>query len=72
MKETNYITVGLYKGEMDFGVNLAIEELSYEKMRELRQMICVAIGQAEQMWRRRKDLEPPFAGSMSVGESTNQ
>ena len=49
MKE-NIITVGWNRGEMDFGVNCAIEDLTYEQMKSLREMICVAIGQAEQMW----------------------
>ena len=52
MKDLDIITVGFHKGEMDFGVNSSIQELSYEQMSELRQMVCVAIGQAEDMWRR--------------------
>ena len=49
--ENNILTVGYHKGEMDFGVNSSIRDLSYEQMKELRQMICVAIGVAESMWR---------------------
>lgn len=56
MKEI--ITIGYHKGEMDFGVNCSITELSYEQMNELRIMVCVAIGQAESMWRDAKSKHP--------------
>lgn len=46
----NILTVGYHKGEMDFGVNSSIESLTYEQMSHFREMVCVAIGQAEHMW----------------------
>lgn len=45
------IYVGYHKGEMDFGVSGVVRDLSYEQMTQLRAMLCVAIGQAESMWR---------------------
>jgi hypothetical protein len=62
--ETNYITVGKYKGEMDFGVLAAIEELSREEMDELRIMLIVAIGQAESMWRNSQERKHPASQSL--------
>ena len=46
----NILSVGYHKGEMDFGVNASIADLSYEEMARFREMIVVAIGQAERMW----------------------
>lgn len=46
-----YFSVGLHKGEMDFGISGAVCELSYEEMSRLREMIVVAIGVCESMWR---------------------
>ena len=39
-------------GEMDFGVCATVETLSYKQIKELREMIIVAIWCAEDMWRR--------------------
>lgn len=39
-------------GEMDFGVLGTVGELSHKQMKEFREMIVVAIGTAEDMWRR--------------------
>ncbi len=50
--EQQFLSVGYYKGEMDFGVNGEVANLSYEQMKELRQMTVVAIGQMEAMWSR--------------------
>ena len=47
----DYLTVGYHKHEMDFGVNCAVADLTYEEMKQLREMIVVGIGQLEQMWR---------------------
>lgn len=58
MKEP-LITVGYYKGEMDFGVLASIGELTIDQMDQLRIMTMVAVGQAEQMWARAKDLDNP-------------
>ena len=51
-KEIDLITIGYHKGEMDFGVNGSVSELSLEQLKELREMIIVAIWCAEDMWRR--------------------
>lgn len=56
-KELNLLSVGYYKGEMDFGVNGTVSTLTYEEMCEFRQMIVVAIGTAEDMWRRSQEEE---------------
>lgn len=45
-----YFIVGMHKGEMDFEVSGAIGNLSYEKMRDLREMIVVGIGVCESTW----------------------
>ena len=66
MNEQNILTVGYHKGEMDFGINCSIDELSYEEMRAFREMVCVAIGQAEQMWRRKMSGREPCAGQITV------
>jgi len=50
MKEQQILSVGYHKGEMDFGVNSSIRDLSHEQMNQFRQMLIVAIGQAERMW----------------------
>lgn len=49
--ELKYISIGPHKGEMDFGVNASIGDLTLEQMNDLRIMTIVAIGQAENMWR---------------------
>ena len=51
-KEKHLITLGYYKGEMDFGVNCSIGDLSLEELKKLREMIIVVIWCAEDMWRR--------------------
>lgn len=48
----NIISLSRKRGEWDFGVRATITELSFEEMNELRQMIIVAIGVAEDMWKR--------------------
>lgn len=53
--DINFLTVGYHKGEMDFGVNGSIRDLSYEEMKSFREMIVVAIGTAEDMWRREQE-----------------
>ena len=49
--ELKFISIGYHKGEMDFGVNASIGDLSIEEFNQLRIMTIVAIGQAENMWR---------------------
>ncbi len=47
------LTVGFDKnGQADFRIKATIADLSLERMTELRSMITVAIGSAEDMWRR--------------------
>ncbi len=51
------ITIGFDKnGEADFGINGDLAQLPLEKMKQLREMIPVAIGVAEDMWRREQDV----------------
>lgn len=56
-KELSILKVGYYKGEMDFGINGSIEDLSYEQMNEFRAMTVAAIGTAEDMWRRANEAK---------------
>ena len=45
------LTVGFDKnGEAEFGVRATVLGLSFDRMKELRAMIPVAIGTMEQMW----------------------
>lgn len=61
-REQSLISVGYHKGEMDFGVSGLVGELSLEKMKELREMIVVAIGVAEDMWKRNRPREEKQGG----------
>jgi len=58
MEEQPIITVGYHKGEMDFGVNGSVQDLSLEEMDELRIMMCVVIQQAQNMWSRHRESLP--------------
>ena len=60
-EKQNILTVGWHKGEMDFGINCDIDELDIKQMHEFRVMVCVAIGQAENMWRRAREKQNPAA-----------
>ncbi len=51
-EERSLISVGYSKGEMDFSVSGEVGDLTQEQMGELRKMTCVAIGIAEDMFRR--------------------
>lgn len=56
------ISIGFDKnGDADFGITGDIGDLTLERMKELRAMIPVAIGTAEDMFRRAKALENPAA-----------
>ena len=57
--EQNFLTVGYHKGEMDFGVNCSVADLTYEEMKKLREMTVVAIGQMEMMWSRSQEEKDP-------------
>lgn len=59
--ETVYFSVGLHKGEMDFGVGGAVGDLSYEEMKSLREMIVVGIGVMENVWRSAHEQHPQQA-----------
>ena len=56
-KEQDLITIGYHKGEMDFRVSAVIGTLDYKQLKELREMIIVAIYVAEDMWRRNQKYE---------------
>ena len=56
------ITIGFDKnGKADFGVRAGIQGLSHQQMKDLREMIVVAVGIAEDMWRRAQEEEQPPA-----------
>ena len=57
-KDRNIIEIGYHKGEMDFGINCSISDLTLDQLNELRIMTIVAIGQAESMWRRNNEPQP--------------
>ena len=51
--EQALVSVGFDKnGEAEFAISMKLEELSLERMNELRTMLVVAIGTAEDIWRR--------------------
>lgn len=56
MSDIVYFSVGIHKYEMDFSVSCAVANLSYEEMRQLREMIVVGIGAMEEMWRHNQKL----------------
>ncbi len=59
------ITIGFDKnGEADFKVKATIADLSLEDMKELRAMIPVAIGTAEDIWRRNRSHNDAKAGAI--------
>ncbi len=68
--QENILTVGYHKGEMDFGVNASISELTYEQMTEFRAMCMVAIGQAESMWRTAREKSPGMQAAQSLLRNT--
>lgn len=51
--------VGWHKGGLDFAVRASVQSLTYEEMRDLRQMIVVAIGVMERMWADAREKEHP-------------
>ena len=59
------LAVGYYKGEMDFEISGTVQTLSIEELYELRNMIIVAIWQAEDSWRRKR---PDEAGSCQINK----
>jgi len=61
MKKPILFSVGYHKGEMDFGVNASMQDLTREEMSEFRQMLVVGIGQAENMWRKGNESHPSQA-----------
>jgi 3-oxoacyl-(acyl-carrier-protein) synthase len=57
MKDIDLLTVGYHKGEIDFSICGAVSDLSREELASFRNMIIVAIYQAEDMWRRNHQTE---------------
>lgn len=61
------LTIGFDKnGEAEFGVRCTVADLTYEKMKELRAMIPVAIGVMEDMWRREQQNKPENQAQQAV------
>ncbi|HEX9503593.1 MAG TPA: hypothetical protein VF974_04715 [Patescibacteria group bacterium] len=51
--EKSLITIGFDKnGEAEFGILMSLADLSREQLKELREIIVVAIYEAEDIWRR--------------------
>lgn len=62
------LTIGFDKnGAAEFGVRCTVCDLTYEKMKELRAMIPVAIGTMEQMWRDEQARKPENQAVQEVG-----
>jgi len=61
-----FITIGYHKGEMDFGVNGSIMDLNRTQMKDLREMLCVAIHQAESMWSRGVENRNPTCSAEHI------
>lgn len=54
--ECRILTVGFDKnGEVDFGINCSVEDLTYKKYKDIREMTIVAIGHMENIWGRKKE-----------------
>lgn len=53
------IQIGFNEGEADFAVHASIQNLNKDEMNRLRAMCVVALGTAEDMWRRAKQKENP-------------
>ncbi len=49
------IQIGFDRGEADFRITMAIADLPADRMKELRAMIPVAIGEAEAVCRRERE-----------------
>ena len=64
--ERQFIEIGYHKGEIDFGVNGSVRELSLEEMDRLRVMMCVAIQQAQNMWLRHREQLPENQAKQST------
>lgn len=47
-----YLSVGFCAGygDADYAVKCSVADLTYEQMRDLRSITCVAIGAMERMW----------------------
>ena len=56
--EVNYIAVGYYKHDIDFGVLCAIAELSKSDFDSMLNMLQTAIKVAQDMWQREHKIEP--------------
>ena len=66
--EQQFLSVGYHKGEMDFGVNCKVGNLTYEQMKELREMIVVAIGQMELMWAKKMEKKREIPSRIKEAE----
>ena len=55
--QVNYIAVGYYKHEIDFGVLCAVGELSKSEFDKMLQMLDTAIKVANDMWQRNHPKE---------------
>jgi hypothetical protein len=58
------VEFGWNKGEMDFGINGAVQDLSFEQMNKLRVMIIAGIGTMEDMWRREQERKCPASSAL--------
>lgn len=66
------LTIGFDKnGDAEFGVTCTVTELTFEKMKELRAMIPVAIGVMEDMWRREQMRKLENQAKQDAPTSTN-
>lgn len=66
---TPFLSVGYHKSKMDFSVCLLVTKLSYEEMKNLREMTIVGIGVMEQMWRDSRQQPQAHQAKMCVSET---
>ncbi len=62
----NLISVGKEKGGWNFWVRAAVRDLSPKEMKKVRNMLVVAIGTMEDMWRRAMEEKMPPAQTTDV------
>lgn len=64
------LTIGFDKnGQAEFGASCSVCSLTFEKMKEIRAMIPVAIGVMEDMWRREQANKPENRAAQALPRS---
>ena len=71
-KLREYISVGFCNsyGDADFAVSVAVGDLTFEQMQELRAMIPVAISILEKHWAEGKTMQERMSANCAAKSST--